>query len=220
LQNNFIYETSCFTLFDTNDLENCDIYDEIFYYINDNDDDILFDLSDNKDRLLLCVSKKYIFLFKKFFNYLIQYNFHNLDILCLDNLLLEAIKINQYDILKILVEFDSSLFSQNKEEIIFRIMDIERNIIESNIGLFSYLVEICPEIEDLLELSEYQQRNNILNYDEIINNLQHVSINNIDIKDCPICYESKCDLITECKHQYCIPCIFLRKLRKITVNLR
>lgn len=63
---NFIYETSYFKLFDTNNLEDCDIYDEIFYYIMENYDnyDMFLDLSDDKDRLLLCISKKYIFLFK------------------------------------------------------------------------------------------------------------------------------------------------------------
>jgi hypothetical protein len=208
---NFIYETSCFKLFDTNNLNYCDIYDEIFYYINDNEDydndEIFFDLTDNKDRLLLCVSKGYIFLFKKIFNYLIEYNFRNLDNLKLDNILLQAIKNNQYDIVKILVEFDLNLLIQNKEEILFQIMDIERNIVESNIELFLYLLNIFPEIDDLLELSTYQQTNNILNYDVIIEQLQHISSNNIDIKDCPICYESKSDLITECNHQYCTLCI-------------
>ena len=208
---NFIYETSSFKLFDTNNLKYCDVYDEIFYYINDNEnydnDEMFFDLIDNKDRLLLCISKNYIFLFKKFFNYLIQYNFRNIDILCLDHVLLEAIKNNQYDIVKILVEFNPNLIIQNKEEIFFQIMDIERNIVESNIELFLYLLNICPEIDDLLELNEYYQTNDILNYDEIINNLQNITINDIDIKDCPICYESKSDLITECNHQYCIPCI-------------
>jgi len=230
---NFIYETSCFTLFDTemnrsfsedsslfsgvstkentNNLKYCDIYDEIFYYINDSEiyhnDDMLFDLTDNKDRLLYCVSKKYIFLFKKFFNYLIEYDLRNLDNLQLENVLLEAIKNNQYDIVKILIDFDINLLIQNKDEILFQIMDIERNIIEANIQLFLFLLNICPEIDDLLELTELQQKNNILNYDKIIEQLQSISSNNIDIKDCPICYESKSDLITECNHQYCIQCI-------------
>lgn len=86
-------------------------------------------------------------------------------------------------------------------------MDIDQNIIETNIQLFLYLLEICQKIDDLLELSTYQQTNNILNYDIIIEQLQHISSNDIDIKDCPMCYESKSDLITECKHQYCTPCI-------------
>lgn len=63
---NFIYEIWCFKLFDTNNLNYCNIYDEIFYYIMENYDnyDMFLDLSDDRDRLLLCISKKYIFLFK------------------------------------------------------------------------------------------------------------------------------------------------------------
>jgi hypothetical protein len=191
---NFIYETSCFKLLD----ESNDIFDCIFNYISDN---IHIDLSDDEDIILYLASNGYTFMLKKFL-VSIRMTRHSAYIkLDFENAIVEAIKNNHIEVVRLLYELKPSLI----EHIELYIYDIEEDIIIRNVQFFIYLSQFSQDIEE--RLYDLNLQTNVLNYDEIINNLQHIPSNDIDIKDCPICYETKSDLITECNHQYCTSCI-------------
>lgn len=199
---NFIYETSCFKLLDS------DNYDDIFFNISENyeTDDYVFDLSENKDRIIYCATNGYVFLLKKLLYHLMTTSPSNY--IDLDDAFLAAIKKNQFEIVKLLYQISPNLFNNINIKILEYITNIvlitNQSIFLENIQLFRFLVQKSSEIEQIIG---HIITNHSLNYDEIINNLENVSINSSDIKDCPICYDTKSDLITECSHQYCSSCI-------------
>jgi hypothetical protein len=195
---NFIYEDSCFTLLELFNNKNIDIFDGIFYLIDD--ENIEFDLSDENSRIQFCCNEGYTFLLKKYLDYLINISYE----INYEKAFIEAIKNHRIEAIKVLLQFNQNLITDN---ILYYIDTISSYTIRNNIHFFGFLIQRFPQIGDVIILDEYNYTNNLLDYDKIINNLESIFIDKNNIIDCPICYENNSTLITECNHQYCISCI-------------
>jgi hypothetical protein len=199
---NFIYQDSCFTLLDSEHIE------EIFLYIGDNIDfyssnENIYDLTDEKDIINFCASKGYVFLLKKYLYYLMTKNPSTY--IKLNDAFFIAIKNKNVEVVKLLHNISPDLLNNIDDKIFNYIIDLNGYTITRNIDLYLYLAHYSSEIEEIIKI--HIRRYHVLNYEEIINNLETVSFDNNDIKECPICYDKKSELMTQCNHQFCIDCI-------------